>query len=424
MTLEAAILSIGDEMLSGSVTDTNSAWISDFLLGRGIQTTLHLSVRDDIQKIVRAFKIASESCTVVIVSGGLGPTTDDLTTEAFCRFADVQTELNPLALAAIEDRFRAIGRLMTPNNRKQAQLPQGSVMLENPIGTAAGYYMDVAGTRYFFVPGVPRECLKMIEEQVWPAITSMQDKPGVVTTALLRTFGLTESMLDLKLADVPLPQGCRLGYRAVFPEIQVKLMVSDENEDRANATLAQLKDALNHKVGEFIFSQDGRPLEQVVGDLLIEKGLKLVTAESCTGGLIAKRLTDVAGSSGYFERGFVTYSNLAKAELLGVDPDLIDTKGAVSVEVAKAMAQGAKSRSGADIALAVTGIAGPGGGTPEKPVGTVHMTLCHQGGTIHIPFLFPRPDRSFIRELTAQAGLELLRRHLLNISMQWILNPK
>lgn len=411
--MKIAILSTGDEVLFGQIADTNAAWISNFLLDAGFEPVLHLAVGDDLERILAAFELARQDAEAVIVTGGLGPTEDDLTTEAVCRFAGKGTVLNERALAMMQERFRLIGREMSPSNRKQALLPEGAEILENPIGTAAGYHLEIRGVHYFFLPGVPREMTRMMEEQVLPVLNSLRRDPRVARRRVFRTFGLTESRLGEILAAVPLPEGVKLGYRATFPEIQVKLLAWAKTVEQAERTLEQVVPAFREKIGPFIYSEDDRSLPAVVGDLLRRRNLKLAVAESCTGGLIAKMMTDVPGSSDYFERGYVTYSNASKVELLGVPADLIERHGAVSSEVARAMAEGARARAKVDAALAVTGIAGPTGGSLEKPAGTVHLALADAGGTIAQKFLFPRPEREFVRELAAYAALEMLRRRLL-----------
>ena len=411
--MKIAVLSTGDEVLFGQIADSNAAWISDFLLGFGFEPVLHLAVGDDLDRILAAFELARPNAEAVVVTGGLGPTEDDLTTEAVCRFAGKGTVLNERALAMMQERFRLIGREMSPSNRKQALLPEGAGLMENPIGTAAGYHLEVRGVHYFFLPGVPREMTRMMEQQVLPVLNSLRRDPRVARQRVLRTFGLGESRLGEILSALPLPEGVKLGYRAVFPEIRVKLLAWAESAERAEQALDRVAPVFREKIGPFIYSEDDRSLPQVVGDLLREQKRKLAVAESCTGGLIAKMLTDVPGSSDYFERGYVTYSNAAKIEMLGVEPDLIARHGAVSSEVAQAMAQGARNKAGVQVALAVTGIAGPAGGSPEKPAGTVHIALADAGGAVEQKFLFPRPEREFVRELAAYAALEMLRRKLI-----------
>jgi nicotinamide-nucleotide amidase len=254
----------------------------------------------------------------------------------------------------------------------------------------------------------------MMEDTVLPGLAATV-KGSVFRSRLFRTFGMTESQLDETLLSVELPAGVKLGFRAVFPEIHLKLIAEGATENDALEALAGAEKAVRARVEHVIYSDDGRGLEEVVLDAFRERGMRLAVAESCTGGLITKRLTDVPGSSDVFDRGFVTYSNRAKAEMLGVAPEIIKKRGAVSSETAKAMAAGALERSGADLAAAVTGIAGPAGGTEDRPVGTVHIAIADKHGVWESGFLFQRADRTFVRELTAQATLEIIRRRVLEM---------
>jgi nicotinamide-nucleotide amidase len=412
--MRCAIIATGDELTTGLIADSNAAWISMRLLDIGVPTVLHLAVGDDLEAIVDAFRIAGARAEQVIVTGGLGPTEDDITREAFCRFAGVDTVEDAGAAEKLRAIFAAMKRTMTPNNLKQARIPAGSTLIENATGTAPGFYMASAGAVYYFLPGVPRECQAMMEAKILPLLTRSAGG-AVFRMRLLRTFGMTESQLDENLKTVPLPAGVRLGYRAIFPEIHLKLLAEAQSEAAADAALDQAAASIRAVVGEVIYSEDGRGLEEVVLDLARERGLRLAVAESCTGGLIAKRLTDISGSSLVFDRGFVTYSNRAKTELLGVPREVLDSHGAVSAETAIAMARGARERSGADLVAAVTGISGPTGGTADKPVGTVFIATADQNGVRADRYFFARWDRAMVRELTAQAGLEILRRAILGL---------
>jgi nicotinamide-nucleotide amidase len=412
--MPAAIIASGDEIITGQVVDENSAYLSTRLLEIGIPTVLHLAVGDDLERIVDALSLAGQRADHVIVTGGLGPTEDDLSREAFCRFAGVRDLEHQPSADKLRALFAAMGRTMTPNNLKQARIPHGATLIENPLGTAPGFFMRTGKATYYFLPGVPRECRAMMEATVLPHLAATVHGQ-VFRSIIFRTFGMTESQLDQTLKEAKLPAGVRLGYRAVFPEIHVKLFAAADDPAKADQLLAAAGHSVRARVGEVIYSDDGRSLEQVVLDLCRERGLRLAVAESCTGGLIAKRLTDIPGSSDVFEAGFVTYSNAAKTELLNVPPDTIAASGAVSRETALAMAAGALARSRADLALAVTGIAGPAGGTPDKPVGTVFMAVADHAGARANRYLFARWERTLVRELTAQAGLEIIRRTLLGL---------
>lgn len=410
--MKVAILSTGDEVLSGQIADTNAAWLSDFLLGHGFEPALHLVVGDELKQIMDALGLIPGRAEAAVVTGGLGPTADDLTTEAVCRFAGKNAVLNGRALAMIEERFRAIGREMSPSNRRQALVPEGALLLPNPIGTAPGYYLAAAGVHYLVLPGVPREMKRMMEHEALPILLRLRPERRVVARREFRIFGLTESRVGELISGLSFPAGVRVGYRAVFPEIRVKLTAWAEDPAAAEQTLERLAPHIREQVGDFIYSETDEPLAAVVGGLLRQQRKRLAVAESCTGGLIAKLLTDLPGSSDYFERGYIVYSNRAKTELLGVPPELIAAHGAVSAETARAMAEGARQRAGTETALAVTGIAGPAGGSAEKPVGTVHLAVSDAQGVVDQKFYFPRPERESVRELAAFAALELLRRRL------------
>jgi len=414
--MKCAVIASGDELTTGAVVDENSAWISDQLLELGGRTALHLTVGDDVDAIIDAMRVAGERAEQVIFTGGLGPTTDDLTREAVCRFLGVGVVENAEALAQMERLFRAVGREMTDNNRKQAQIPAGAMLIRNPIGTAPGFSVTAGRAVFYFLPGVPRECQVMMEQTVLPRLREAAGR-GVFRSRLLRTFGMTESMLDQKLGGLALPAGVRLGYRAVFPEIHLKLYAEAGPQDGAAAerALEEAAALVRGVAGEVIYSEDGRSLEAVVQDALWERKLKLALAESCTGGLVAKRLTDVPGSSDVLDRAYVVYSNRAKIEALGVTAATILQHGAVSGETALEMARGARERSGADLAVAITGIAGPAGGSAEKPVGTVYIALADQQGWWQRRYLFTRAERAMVRELTAQAALEIIRRRVLGL---------
>ncbi len=412
--MKAVLVSIGDELTTGAVTDENSAWLSDRLLAAGVRTVFHLTAGDDLEAIVEALRFAGDRADHVIVTGGLGPTEDDLTREAACRLAGVGMEEVERALARIRGIFESIGREMSENNRKQALIPAGAELIENPVGTAPGFVMILDTTAFYFLPGVPRECKLMFEQSLEPRLAGSGDL--VYRSRIIRTFGMTESQLDQELQILDLPEGLRLSFRAIFPEIQLKLIAAANSEETGETTLDGVVADIRSRVGDVIYSEDDSSLEEEVLRALGARNMKLAVAESCTGGLICKRLTDVPGSSAVLDRGFVVYSNPSKTELLDVDEQTLEEYGAVSSETARAMATGALAGSRAHIALAITGIAGPGGGTEQKPVGTVHMALADAEVLWDREFMFGGRDRTFCRELTAQAGLEIIRRRVLGLS--------
>jgi len=415
--MRLAVIASGDELTTGAVTDENSAWVSDRLLAIGGETVLHLTVADGIDPLIDAMNLAAARTRFVIVTGGLGPTADDLTRDAVCQALGVGLVENPAARDRLHAIFKMIGREMTGNNRRQAMIPAGATLIRNPIGTAPGFAIEYAGAAFYFLPGVPRECRLMMEESVVGMIAAAAAEPAAFGVRLFRTFGMTESALDQELSAVALPPGVRLGYRAVVPEIHLKLYGRGADGATVEAALNEAAARVRAKVGGVIYSEDGRSLEEVVLDLCRARGIKIALAESCTGGLVAKRLTDVAGSSDVFDRGAVTYSNRAKTEMLGVPAELIREHGAVSAPAARAMAAGLRERSGADLCLSITGVAGPAGGTPDKPVGTVHIALADAAGLWDRRFLFARAERAWVRDLTAQAALDLIRRRILGLEI-------
>jgi nicotinamide-nucleotide amidase len=433
--VKAEILTIGDEILRGEIVDSNKARISERLLTLDIECHQQVSVRDDPEDMRDAFLRAVGRSDFVLVSGGLGPTRDDLTTEVLADTFGLSLELDAPSLEAIETFFRNIEREMSEPNRKQALFPKGAEVLANPVGTAPGFMLEVArgagaaapnGTALIFsMPGVPRELALMLDEQVLPRIGTRltTDRGGEVTlvrTRLLRTFGIGESSLEAELADIARDGevDVNLGFRTTFPDNYLRVVARGHSPAEADARIAQVVKEIEQKLGALVYSkeEEDESLAMVVGRLLSEQGKTVATAESCTGGMIGELITDVPGSSAWFLGGIAAYANSAKTALLGVPEAVLAEHGAVSDPVACAMAQGARERFGADIAVATTGISGPGGGTPEKPVGLVHVALAQASG-VHVDhFVFPL-DRARHRRLTAQVGLDWIRRALLGLEL-------
>jgi len=411
--VKAEILTIGDELLRGEIVDSNKSFLSDRLLRLDVETRFHTSVRDDPADMTDAFHRAAERSDVVLVSGGLGPTRDDLTIEVLAKSFGLDLELDEPSLASIQAFFERFGREMSPNNAKQAWFPKGAEILENPVGTAPGCGLEVSGTLFFCMPGVPRELTKMMDEQVLPRLEERAGAQGsVVRATLLRTFGMGESTLDDELADLAREEGVELGFRTAFPDNYLRPVARGATVEEAEARLATLCDAIQARLGSLIYGTGDETLEQVVGRLLTERGLSVAVAESCTGGLLGQRITDVAGSSAYFLGGVVAYANDAKRDLLGVPGSLLAEHGAVSLPVAVALAEGARARFGADLAVSTTGISGPGGGSDEKPVGLVWVGFASAEGSEAQEFVFPF-DRPRHRNVTCQVALDWLRRTLL-----------
>jgi nicotinamide-nucleotide amidase len=427
----AEVLTIGDEILRGEIVDTNKAFLAERLLQLEVETRFQTSVCDDPADMRDAFLRARGRAEIVLVSGGLGPTRDDLTLEVLAGTFGRELVLHEPSLAAIRAFFARVGREMAENNAKQALLPAGAEVLVNPVGTAPGCLLEVpaaegAGSVLFFcLPGVPSELMKMMDEQVLPRVAARLAaagrRPGAVRALLLRTFGLGESNLDQELRDVAREGGVVLGFRTAFPDNYLRPVARGATVEEAEARLAKVCDAIRERLGVLVYGTGDETMEQVVGALLAARGLTLATAESCTGGLVGAKLTAVPGSSRYYLGGAVAYSNDAKQALLDVPGELLQRHGAVSAEVARAMAEGARRRFGAELAVSTTGISGPDGGTPEKPVGLVYVGFASPAGSAAHELLFPL-GRERHRALTTQLALDCVRRFLLGeepVATRW-----
>ena len=413
--MSAEILTIGDELLRGEIVDSNKSFLSEKLLGIEVETRFHASVNDDPTDMRDAFLRAADRSPVVLVSGGLGPTRDDLTIEVLAETFGRKLVQHEPSLQQIQAFFARLGRQMAPSNAKQALVPEGAEVLPNPVGTAPGCMLDVGRAVFFCMPGVPRELYRMMEEQVLPRVAArLGGGRGVMRSALLRTFGLGESNLEDTLKDVGREPGVVLGFRTAFPDNFLRPVARAATSAEAEAKLARTCAAIEQKLGPLVYTRGEETMEQVVGRMLAERSLSLATAESCTGGLIGTRLTAVPGSSRYYRGGVVAYANEAKRDLLGVPEALLREHGAVSELVARAMAEGARARLGADLALATTGISGPDGGTPEKPVGLVWIAYASKDGVEAEQMIFPF-DRERHRTITAQTALDWVRRALLGL---------
>lgn len=427
--MNAEIITVGDELLRGEIIDSNKARLAQRLLLLDLDCRHQVSVLDDRGDMRDVFLRAAARSDVVLVSGGLGPTRDDLTTEVLAETFGRKLELDPESLAAIEGFFARVGREMADVNRKQAYFPSGADVLANPIGTAPGFALSVprsgsgAGEVVFFsMPGVPRELDRMMDEQVMPRLARLledRDRAAVsgtrrriVRAALLRTFGMGESTLEAELRDLARDGGVELGFRTAFPDNFLRPVARADTAEEADRRIAEVVRAIRGRLGPIVLGEGDESMESVVGRMLRDAGLSLSTAESCTGGLIAERITDVPGSSAWFLGSVVAYANSAKSSLLGVPPALLEREGAVSEPVVRAMAERARERFGSDFALATSGISGPDGGTVTRPVGLVWIALATAQATHADSFVFA-VDRSRHRMLTSQVALDWIRRSLL-----------
>ena len=417
-----AILSTGDEVVEGRTVDTNAAYIADRVAQLGFDVVAKLVVGDFTDRIEWAWKTAFAKADIVISTGGLGPTADDLTNETVARLTGADLVLDDVQLAKIKALFERMGRVMPENNVRQAMLPAGAVVVENELGTAPGYRFTVrAGDRRpvgIVLPGVPREMRPMMEEQVLPWMAERLGADHVVMARTFQTFGMSESGLDEAVAGMVPPDEARLAFRAAFPQIALRVSATGKR-DVVEQRVKLYGDRIATRLGSVIYAEGDKTMEAAVGELLRERGKTLATAESCTGGIIGGRLTNVPGSSAYYVGGIVAYSNKLKERLLGVSKTTLAMFGAVSEETAREMAIGARKATGADIAVATTGIAGPDGGTADKPVGTVAIAIAadgygDDGATSKIYRLWG--DREWVRVLTGQLALDWVRRVLLGLS--------
>jgi nicotinamide-nucleotide amidase len=410
--MNAEIIAIGSELLTPDRVDTNSLWLTEQLNAIGVEVRLKTIVGDDELRLEEALRDATRRSEVIIATGGLGPTEDDITRKVFARVLGRPLVLDDRILEDIRDKFRRIGMTMTPNNERQALVLRDAEVLPNPNGTAPGLAVQQKQCLVVLLPGPPREMKPMFTSLIAPRLEKASR--GVrVRKRVLRTAGLGESALDQKIS----PINCALSnpsttVQSAPAEVDIHLTARADTTEAAEKLLDDLAERIEDAVYPAVFSHAGESLEEVVGRGLTVKGYTIATAESCTGGLVAKRLTDVPGSSAYFLEGIVSYSNAAKADLLGVEPDLIASRGAVSPEVAESMARGVTSRAGSTIGVGVTGIAGPDGGTADKPVGLVYIALADDVQAEAKQFtLFG--SRVEIRQRASQAALDWVRRRYL-----------
>jgi nicotinamide-nucleotide amidase len=417
--MNAITLSIGDELVLGQTVDANSAWLSRELAALGCDVIAHVTVGDDQQAIVSAIVDAAGRCDLLFISGGLGPTKDDLTRQALAGVLNQPLEMNQSWLRQMEKMFQRLGRAMAESNRVQALIPRGARILRNTEGTAAGIDADFVSSgssrscRIFAMPGVPTEMRAMFHRAVAPELASAGGG-RVIRSRTLHTFGVGESALGERLGDLMnRSRNPSVGTTVSGGGVSLRITSRGPNRSETEENLAHTIAECSRVLGDLIYGSDEQTLPLVIAELLTQGTLRRVsTAESCTGGLLAKMLTDVPGSSRYFQRGWITYSNEAKSEMLGVSANAISSHGAVSEEVVGAMADGARCKSGADFGLAISGVAGPDGGTPAKPVGTVCIGLAHPAGLVARTFMFPG-DREMVRDRSAKMALTLLRYQLL-----------
>ena len=417
--MEAILISIGNELLNGRTTNTNATFIAGKLFEIGIRTRKVVTIGDDQEGIRQALGEALTEADLVILTGGLGPTHDDVTKKAVADYFDAPLALDPAILKRVEDRFRKRGMAMPEVNRNQALVPRGARILENPIGTAPGLHFSRQGREVFVLPGVPKEMKALVEGAVLPYLSR---KTGRQSTRVeqFRTTGIAESRLYEKLKDLlDAHPEFEVAFLPKFTGVDIRVIFRGKVAENAQRWQA-FEHALVERIGQYIYARGQEELEAVVGRLLRENKLTLAVAESCTGGLLQDRITNVSGSSTYFLGGMVTYSNQSKMQLLGVQEASLANYGAVSEVVAREMAAGVQRIFQASYALSTTGIAGPTGASPTKPVGLVYVGLAGPEGVVARRFQFVQ-DRRLNKELAAQAALDFLRRALLGLPVGQVL---
>ena len=408
----AEIIAIGSELLTPHRVDSNSLYLTRQLNAIGIEVDLKVVAGDQETRLEQVARSAVERSTLVIATGGLGPTEDDITRKVFARVLRRQMVLQHDILETIRDRFRSRGLEMPGNNARQALVPVGARILDNRLGTAPGLWLEKGEGVIILLPGVPSEMKAIFEESCLPLL-SQRSKGFHLFTRVLRSTGMTESQLDEQIAPIYTPyKNPVTTILSGRGEIQIHLTGRAKSRQEAEALVHEVAEPIQVKLGDFIFSAGDQSLEQVVGECLVSKKETLAVAESCTGGLIAERITRVPGSSRYFMGGVTCYSNPSKVEFTGMPPLLLEMSGAVSAEVAKSLAEGIRDRMGASIGVGVTGVAGPSGGSREKPVGLVHLALAMGNQVEHRECRFTG-DRERIRFWASQAALDMVRRRLL-----------
>ncbi|TKJ29365.1 competence/damage-inducible protein A [bacterium (candidate division B38) B3_B38] len=410
--MRVEIISIGSEMLAPEGVDTNSLYLTRELNRLGLEVQLKTIVGDAKEILVDTFKSALHRSELIIATGGIGPTADDVTKQALCRAIGRQMTLDEEVLAYLKDRFASRGKPFPPHFQQQAMIPQGSLVLKNPVGTAPGVWVTENQKGVILLPGVPQEMEYVFQNSVLLRLREMVKQSQILDRRVFKVVGLTESEVDQLLKEEIAELKGNISLLAGWGEIEICLKFRGRDKGETESIFDQYEALLRQKLGSHLLGKGEVTLEGVVGALLREKGATLAVAESCTGGLLGSRITDISGSSDYFNRGIVAYSNVAKIEELGVPQELIESHGAVSPEVAKAMAEGVRRLSRTDYGIGITGIAGPTGGTPDKPVGLVYIGVASEAGTRVERFIL-LGSRKKIKFQSAQKALEMLREFLL-----------
>jgi len=413
------ILSTGNELTTGALADTNAAYISESLTQNHLKVNRHHVIGDDLHTISSVLSEISHRASILIVTGGLGPTSDDLTAEAVAKTIDKSLVFNQSAYDDMCLFFERIKRPMNPSNKKQAYLPEGAQAIPNPVGTASGFKVLIGKCHAYFLPGVPHEMKKMLQSYVLPDIrqhfSHILQKNSYQTIVC---FGPSESAIGDAIKDIPqIIEGVEVGTRSIFPELQIKLYATGESIDLIESSLEQAEKLCIERLGKYIVSTKGESIQQVVGDLLRKEKATLAIAESCTGGLISHKITEIPGSSDYFLCAAVTYANDIKISMLNVSSETIEKYGAVSQETVMEMVSGIQKKTNARYCLATSGIAGPGGDTPEKPAGTLCMAVAYDSDILSQRIVLPFGTRRQKKELFTMAALDMLRRKILQLPL-------
>jgi nicotinamide-nucleotide amidase len=416
-SVRAEIITIGDEILFGQIVDTNTQWIGTQLTDIGIRPARKTSVGDNRQDILDAFAQASQRVDVVIVTGGLGPTRDDITKHTFCEYFGTELEINQDALALITEFFAKRGRAMTELNIQQAALPKNCTYIPNLWGTAPGMWFEKDGVIYISLPGVPYEMKSLMEFEILPRLKA-RFSTHIIQHKSIRTIGIGESFLAEKISawEDALPEHIKLAYLPHFGQVRLRLTGTGTDQEVLDKELAEQVALVLPLIEEHVFGYDSDELETVIGTLLMNSNATIGTAESCTGGYVANQITSIAGSSRYYQGSVVSYSNDVKMNVLGVSRETLEAYGAVSEQTAREMAEGARRLLNTTFAISTTGIAGPDGGTAEKPVGTVWIA-CATPEETFTQLLTLRNNRKINIELTCSYALNLLRKTILKTSL-------
>jgi competence/damage-inducible protein CinA-like protein len=413
--MQVEIITIGNEVLTGRTLDTNFAFLARALEEASVQVGWHSTVGDTAERIAEALRRALERADGVVVTGGLGPTPDDITRKAVATVLGRPLQLDDEVLTRIRERGKRAGRKLPVSVESQALLPRGATVWPNPLGTAPGLLLLEDDKPVILLPGVPQEMESLATDFVVPYL---RDRTGLaVESFTLRTAGVFESQLHERIAQLPQGwPGATLAYLPSYFGVDLRVTVTGSSPPQVRETAARAYAELKACVAPVIYAEGTRVIEEVVGAALVEKGWRIATAESCTGGLLARRITDVPGSSRYFERGFVTYSNASKMDLVGVSAADLEAHGAVSAAVAERLAEGAREQARVEMGVGITGIAGPDGGSEEKPVGLVFIGIASPGGRAVRKYRFGG-TRKTIRERAAQTALDLMRRDLMGLPL-------